>query len=699
MELEDVFREVIVISDNEGGDNGSDTDVSRGERDSSVEVVSSNTLVGELQTRPVNYGSRASVDRHSVHEQSEDEAPPGFRFVPEPARKPRPHKQKVDRRGFNRYQAWNRAIDRYKETAHLPAQPHPTYPSESTQPSSRLVERPMKGPGETEDSHMRGHSGYDHSASARQPHPFSPQQANSNATSALGGENQQDINVRRFMSSMKQSSYIFTKFPCSMQLLVLTITDSFNFQARRDPPDVIRLTDGTVFERADRRQIPERDRVPSGRMEQPIRQPPRANQPIHSQQVKYPIPRDTPQSVARQSMIGQDQRPRVLPSIEAPTSVGHIESGRLDHDPSSARKRDINGMSSDQPQYREDPAENISGKAHPIVVDDDRQRASQKKNQLEHGRLPYGDSHVGGYGAYPPVTDTHLGQGQDQGHIRHPPGPHRQGPINGRPVSPAAIDKTSPTYRQYPEDSVLRVMRKPVADVQPVQGVPHMSQFADDFGERGRSNHMPDSPRVFYRSDGPGYTSTMDKPAMRSRPISHLVHSQQQQQQQHDRFGGSEARRAQGRMANDRLPSVRPVTPERQQYPSQNTRDNIYAPEFVRPVRWQDPKEPLRYEPDISSSREEKTVPVRHIAKYPPDGSYGVGEDNRFLPPGSRLLQPSLPPGPRPNIQDPYFGSRDSGNLPFHPEQRSNANTLPHGPRTPDMYDSCVELPDSGRYA
>lgn len=104
--LEDVFREVIVISDSEDEDEESDTAPNETiERDVSVEIVSSNTVTSQLQTEP--------ADINNQHQNiSEDEAAPGFRFVPNISRKKKT--KKPDRRGFSRYEAWDRAMDRYR---------------------------------------------------------------------------------------------------------------------------------------------------------------------------------------------------------------------------------------------------------------------------------------------------------------------------------------------------------------------------------------------------------------------------------------------------------------------------------------------------------------------------------------------------------------------------------------------------------
>ncbi|KAL4930036.1 DUF2293 domain-containing protein [Aspergillus undulatus] len=115
--LEDVFREVIVISDDDDSDIERDSLPIHG-RDTSVEVISSNPVIEELQMRPINHDKRPPPK--SRVELYEDDAAPGFRFVPES-----PKKTKIDRRGFSRYQAWDRAINKYRNTSgssHRPPQ-------------------------------------------------------------------------------------------------------------------------------------------------------------------------------------------------------------------------------------------------------------------------------------------------------------------------------------------------------------------------------------------------------------------------------------------------------------------------------------------------------------------------------------------------------------------------------------------------
>lgn len=107
--LEDVFREVIVISDDEDSETEEDLATATSTRNQSVEILSSNARIQDVQTQPVNVGIPTNEDL--ARELSED-APPGFRYI---ARMPA--KKTIDRRGFSRYQAWNRALHRFRAEA------------------------------------------------------------------------------------------------------------------------------------------------------------------------------------------------------------------------------------------------------------------------------------------------------------------------------------------------------------------------------------------------------------------------------------------------------------------------------------------------------------------------------------------------------------------------------------------------------
>ncbi|KGO65134.1 protein of unknown function DUF2293 [Penicillium italicum] len=105
--LEDVFREVIVISDDEDSESEEDAAASAGHQNTSVEILPSDTRAHEIRCQPIN--NTNPLGRDLPRELSE-EAPPGFRFVTRA-----PATDTINRRGFNRYKAWTRAIKEYRE--------------------------------------------------------------------------------------------------------------------------------------------------------------------------------------------------------------------------------------------------------------------------------------------------------------------------------------------------------------------------------------------------------------------------------------------------------------------------------------------------------------------------------------------------------------------------------------------------------
>ncbi|KAJ5419830.1 uncharacterized protein N7487_003380 [Penicillium crustosum] len=105
--LEDVFREVIVISDDEDSESEEDAAASAGHQNTSVEILPSDTRAHEIRYPPIN--NTSPLGRDLPRELSE-EAPPGFRFVTRA-----PATDTINRRGFNRYKAWTRAVKEYRE--------------------------------------------------------------------------------------------------------------------------------------------------------------------------------------------------------------------------------------------------------------------------------------------------------------------------------------------------------------------------------------------------------------------------------------------------------------------------------------------------------------------------------------------------------------------------------------------------------
>ncbi|KAJ5437090.1 hypothetical protein N7445_007975 [Penicillium cf. griseofulvum] len=112
--LEDVFREVIVISDDEDSESEEDTAASAGHRNASVEILPSDTRAHEIRCQPISTNPLGP----DLSRELSEEAPPGFRFVTRA-----PAIEAIDRRGFNRYKAWARAVKEYREGIQGTVQP------------------------------------------------------------------------------------------------------------------------------------------------------------------------------------------------------------------------------------------------------------------------------------------------------------------------------------------------------------------------------------------------------------------------------------------------------------------------------------------------------------------------------------------------------------------------------------------------
>ncbi|KAJ5827746.1 hypothetical protein N7447_004509 [Penicillium robsamsonii] len=112
--LEDVFREVIVISDDEDSESEEDAAASAGHRNTSVEILPSDTRAHEIRCQPINTNPLGP----DLPRELSEEAPPGFRFVTRA-----PATETINRRGFNRYKAWTRAVREYREGIQGTAQP------------------------------------------------------------------------------------------------------------------------------------------------------------------------------------------------------------------------------------------------------------------------------------------------------------------------------------------------------------------------------------------------------------------------------------------------------------------------------------------------------------------------------------------------------------------------------------------------
>lgn len=131
--LEDVFREVIVISDDEDSDTEEEGVARTDARGLDAQVVSKDARTHEINIHPV---STAQLPHHDLLRQPSEDAPPGFRIISK-----MPTEGVGDRRGFSRYQAWNRALNRYRAEAQSTNMPR-AGDSSAEQRSPRYAKRP-----------------------------------------------------------------------------------------------------------------------------------------------------------------------------------------------------------------------------------------------------------------------------------------------------------------------------------------------------------------------------------------------------------------------------------------------------------------------------------------------------------------------------------------------------------------------------
>ena len=131
--LEDVFREVVVISDEEDSDDD-DYDPEAPLKELSVEIVPRNVNTGSQQPKP-DHQRRASGYQGDVSTGSDDDAPTSFHYVARRPKRLTNDQQKIDRRGLTQHQAWNMAREQYRAnpqrqiiTESRPAH-QPNYPS------------------------------------------------------------------------------------------------------------------------------------------------------------------------------------------------------------------------------------------------------------------------------------------------------------------------------------------------------------------------------------------------------------------------------------------------------------------------------------------------------------------------------------------------------------------------------------------
>ncbi len=119
--VEDILREVIVISDDE--DEGIDED-SFDDRDSSVEIASSREISHEVHVQPIDYSTLDQKSRFERPVSPEEDWAPAVKFIrrlpPPPIQE---HHDRAARHHAQRYQKWQEAIDRSRQKEMANRQP------------------------------------------------------------------------------------------------------------------------------------------------------------------------------------------------------------------------------------------------------------------------------------------------------------------------------------------------------------------------------------------------------------------------------------------------------------------------------------------------------------------------------------------------------------------------------------------------
>ena len=110
--LEDVLREVIVISD--GEDSEEESNEVRKNSNDSFELSLSSVDYQQVEVMPINYAQKAHANGYETRDLSADEAPEGFRYVPQLERRRAMIDSVANNRRLNRYDAWDRAREQFR---------------------------------------------------------------------------------------------------------------------------------------------------------------------------------------------------------------------------------------------------------------------------------------------------------------------------------------------------------------------------------------------------------------------------------------------------------------------------------------------------------------------------------------------------------------------------------------------------------
>lgn len=121
--MEEILREVIVISDDEDVEADTISNTTLLGRDSSVEIISSRAFANDVQVKPVDYRDELVA--------MEDDQPYALHYVVPGLVQHMDQKYQGDeqrakerfgRRGFGRYRAWDQALERHRNNPILSGQ-------------------------------------------------------------------------------------------------------------------------------------------------------------------------------------------------------------------------------------------------------------------------------------------------------------------------------------------------------------------------------------------------------------------------------------------------------------------------------------------------------------------------------------------------------------------------------------------------
>jgi hypothetical protein len=304
--LEDVFREVIVISDDE--DSESEEDVASTAGHNSVEILPSDPRAHEVRSQPI---SNTQPPNQDLPREPSEEAPPGFRFVIRV-----PAKDTTNRRGFHRYQAWNRAIQEYRG---LRGSEQPRFASG---PAGKRSPRYAEQCSTAQD------------APAARHHDMIPQRAEVNRqaipVSASIDNQAQRMPATPLMDRQRhvgvQESYIHSDFQQRMSAHELNVRPTkLNNQESPELQVLKELSGPRNSNMIHLQDVPPSRMEPRFRRERPSPQPDRTNAPVFvsgPQEKRYkwiPIGRYTDSSVrSTLPRPGSNTQDLILPSIEKP---------------------------------------------------------------------------------------------------------------------------------------------------------------------------------------------------------------------------------------------------------------------------------------------------------------------------------------------------------------------------------------------